>query len=129
MNLFLNNGINDSDSSKVHNFMYRTFRICEMNRFIKSHLDRTYEFHMFPHTLKYLTTTIGRTQIREYQRVHLLSLEARKWILLVTQLIVKCKINLHFSVNIHIGIFLLKALHYLVHHGRRTRFVTTKIRI
>ena len=58
-------GIDTSDGGNVYNVTYGAFDVCEMNRFIQSHLYRADNFR-FTHVLDELVSSIGRAQVREY---------------------------------------------------------------
>ena len=72
--LFLYDRIYDSDSRQVQDVTRRTFHVGEVDRFVQTHLDRADRF-ADAECVEQLVSTVGRTQVREDQRVDIFAFQ------------------------------------------------------
>ena len=80
--------VNNSYSCDVDDILYAALRIGEVDRFVKTHLDRTDNLCLRTQSLQEFVCTIGAAEVREYQCVDILTLQARERIFLIAQLLV-----------------------------------------
>ena len=114
----LNVSIDDSDCSDVDDVLNTALRVGEVDRLVKTHLDRTDDLCLWAQSLQEFVGTIGAAEVREYQCVDILALQAREWVLLVTQLLVECVVDLHLAVDGKVGVNFLHLCHSLVNLDR-----------
>ena len=70
----LNVSIDDSDSSDVDDVLNTALRVGEVDRLVKTHLDRTDDLCLWAQSLQEFVSTIGAAEVREYQCVDILSI-------------------------------------------------------
>ena len=89
-----------------------------MDRFVKTHLDRTDNLCLRTQSLQEFVCTIGAAEVREYQCVDILTLQARERIFLIAQLLVECIVHLHLTINCQIREFLLHSFYGILYLDR-----------
>ena len=125
----LNVSIDDSDSSDVDDVLNTALRVGEVDRLVKTHLDRTDDLCLWAQSLQEFVSTIGAAEVREYQCVDILALQAREWVLLVTQLLVECIVYLHLTIDGKLWELFLHLCYSILHLDRRACGVGTEVRV
>lgn len=100
----VNVSIDYSHSCDVDNVAYRTFEVGEVDRLVETHLNRTDDLGVRIQSLQQFVATLSTAHIGEYKSVYIQSLQACERILAVTKLLVESEVNLHLTIDDHIGI-------------------------
>ena len=124
--LFLYDRIYDSDSRQVQDVTRRTFHVGEVDRFVQTHLDRADRF-ADAECVEQLVSTVGRTQVREDQRVDIFAFQLVERIHVVTQFLVQSEVDLHFSIYHHVRIVLVQIVDRVVDLQRAALLVGTEV--
>ena len=108
-------GIDGSHSHDVHHVANRSAEIDEVDRLVQSHLDRADNLSIGAQHLQHLVGRACGSQVGEYQRVDIQSLQTSERIFLVSEFLVEGEAQLHLTVDGQFGIELLHALYGVLH--------------
>ncbi|CCY03343.1 unknown [Prevotella sp. CAG:924] len=75
-----------------------------MDRLVQPHLDGADDFHIRLNGLQEFVAAVGRAHVRIDKCVHVFSFQPGEGIFLVTQFGVECEVDLHLTVNDHVGV-------------------------
>ena len=97
-----------------------------MDRLVQAHLDRADRF-ADTERVEQLVSAVGRTQVREDQRVDVFAFQFVERIHIVTQFLVQSEVDLHFAVYHHIRIVLVQVVDRIVYFQRAALLVGTEV--
>ena len=115
--LLFYDGINHGHGGDVDDVAYRGLPVGEVDGLVQSHLDGAYDFVGIAQTLEELVSLVGTREVGEYERVHLLALKLVERELLVAQLTIEGKLDLHLAIEVPLGIL---AMEIFYRFGRET---------
>ena len=100
-----------------------------MDRLVKTHLDRADNLDIGIEHLQHLIAGTCRGEVGEYERVDILAVKTGEGILLVAQLTVERKAQLHLTVNRQVRIVLLHIFSSMLYLEGSITLATTEVRV